>query len=234
MDNFLNNSAVLGIVISLVGYEIGLVLKRKYKYAIFNPLFISIIFVVSILLIFDIDYEVYNNSAKYITFLLTPTTICLAVPIYERLSTLKENYIAILAGIMAGVLTSLASIFAMSWAFRLSYKEFATLLPKSITTAIGMELSRELGGYVTITIITIIVTGILGSMCASGVCKLFGITDPVSKGVAIGTSAHVVGTSRAIEMGEIEGAISSLSIVIAALFTLIWASLFSNLYTLII
>ncbi len=230
MDNFFNSSVALGMVLSLVGYEIGLFLKKKLKYSIFNPLFISIIFVISILLLFDIEYEVYNESAKYITYLLTPTTICLAIPIYEKLSTLKENYLAILVGIMSGVLASLVSIFVMSWCFKLSYAEFATLLPKSITTAIGMELSREIGGYITITIITITITGIFGSMCAGYVCKMFNIISPVSRGVGIGTSAHVVGTSKALEMGEVEGAISSLSIVIAALFTLIWAPIFCHFY----
>lgn len=228
MNQLVMNSTTIGIVISIVGYEIGIYLKKKFKMAIFNPLLVSIIFVICILLVFRIDYESYNLSAKYLSYLLTPATVSLAIPLYQQLSLLKEHVLAILCGILSGVLTSLCSVWALSLVFRLSHEEYVTLLPKSITTAIGMGISDELGGYVTITVAVIIITGVLGNMCAESICKMAHITDPIAKGIAIGTSSHAIGTARAIEIGEIEGAMSSLSIVISGICTLIGTSIFAN------
>lgn len=226
MNNVFASSITAGIVLSLAGYEIGLLLKKKFKYALLNPLLISIIFVMGFLLIFKIDYENYNSSARYLSYLLTPATVSLAIPLYEQLELLKKNFKAIIIGIMSGVVTSLSTIFLLSVLFRLSHSEYVTLLPKSITTAIGIGLSEEMGGIVTITVATIIVTGVLGNIIAESLCKVFSIKNPISRGLAIGTSAHAVGTARAMEMGEIEGAMSSLAIVVAGLLTVIGASVF--------
>lgn len=228
MENIVLNSATLGVVISLLAYEIGLAARKKWKLPILNPLLISILLVIGILVLFRVDYESYNVSAQYLSYLLTPATVCLAIPLYIQLDVLKKNIAAILAGILSGVLASLGSIFAMAMAFGLSHREYVTLLPKSITTAIGMGVSEELGGYVTISVATIIITGVLGNIIAEAVCKLFRIRHAVSRGLAIGTAAHAIGTAKAMEMGEVEGAMSSLAIVVCGLCTVVGASVFAN------
>lgn len=230
MNNIMLNSATIGVVISLLAYQLGVFLKNKTKKAIFNPLLISIALVIILLLVFDIDYDSYNQSGKYLSYLLTPATVSLAIPLYQKLDLLKKNLPAVIVGITSGVLTSLLSVLLMSMLFGLTHAEYVTLLPKSITTAIGMGISEELGGYPTITVAVIIVTGIFGNMFAEGLCKLFRIKHPVSKGLAIGTSSHAMGTSKAIEMGQIEGAMSSLSIVVAGLLTVVLASVFAMFY----
>ena len=226
MNQMIINSTTIGVVISVMGYELGL--KRKFKSAIFNPLLISIIFVICCLLLFRVDYDNYNKSAQYLSYLLTPATVCLAIPLYQQIKLLKENVVAIFAGIISGVLTSLVCIFVFALIFNFGHEEYVTLLPKSITTAIGMGISEELGGYVTITVAVIIITGVLGNICGEAVCKIFKITNPVAKGIALGTSSHAIGTAKAMEMGEIEGAMSSLSIVIAGICTMVGASVFAN------
>lgn len=177
---------------------------------------------------FRVDYNNYNKSAQYLSYLLTPATVCLAIPLYQQIKLLKENMVAIFAGIISGVLTSLVCIFVFALIFNFGHEEYVTLLPKSITTAIGMGISEELGGYVTITVAVIIITGVLGNICGEAVCKIFKITNPVAKGIALGTSSHAIGTAKAMEMGEIEGAMSSLSIVIAGICTMVGASVFAN------
>ena len=173
MNQMIINSTTIGVVISVMGYELGLLLKRKFKPAIFNPLLISIIFVICCLLLFRVDYDNYNKSAQYLSYLLTPATVCLAIPLYQQIKLLKENVVAIFAGIISGVLTSLVFIFVFALIFNFGHEEYVTLLPKSITTAIGMGISEELGGYVTITVAVIIITGVLGNICGDAVCKIF-------------------------------------------------------------
>ena len=224
------SSATIGVVISLLAYFLGVFLKEKIKSGLFNPLLISIVLVIGFLLLFDIDYESYNHSAKYLSYLLTPATVCLAIPLYQKLQLLKKYPIAILVGITSGVVTSLASILGLSWLFKLSHQEFVTLLPKSITTAIGMGISEELGGYTSITAAVIILTGILGNLIGELVCKVFRIRHAISRGLAFGTSSHAIGTTKAMELGETEGAMSSLSIVVAGLLTVILASVFAMIY----
>lgn len=218
-----------GMAVSVLGYLLGLFLKQKWKLAIFNPLLISIVVVMIALTILDVDYESYNASAKYLSYLLTPATVCLAVPLYQQLHLLKQHVRAISLGILSGVLTSLGSVYLLSLLFKLDHQQYVTLLPKSITTAIGMGISEEAGGIVTITVAVIIVTGILGNMIAEAVCKLFGITEPIAKGIAIGSASHAIGTVKAMEMGEIEGAMSSLAIAVAGLCTVVFASFFAGL-----
>lgn len=228
MNEFIGNSLFFGVGISLLGYEIGMLLKKKFKLAIFNPLLVSILFVMLVLSIFHIGYGDYNEGAKYLSYLLTPATVCLAIPLYEQMEILKSNIKAIIIGIAAGVLTSLFSVFLLCLLFDFTHEQYVTLLPKSITTAIGMGVSEELGGIVTITVAVIIITGVFGGMMAETICKLFRITHPIAKGLSIGTSAHAVGTAKALEMGEIEGAMSSLSIAVAGLLTVVGASVFMN------
>lgn len=229
MNSLIQESVFFGIAISLFAYEIGLLVKRKLKKAIFNPLLIAVIVVILFLVIFHVDYETYNSGAKYISYLLTPATVCLAVPLYQQLHLLKKNAKAVILGISGGVITSLTCVFLLSKLFHLNHEQYVTMLPKSITTAIGMGAAEEMGGIVTITVSAIIITGIIGNVMAELICKMFRITDPVAKGIAIGTSAHAVGTAKALEMGEIEGAMSSLAIAVAGLLTVIMASFYANL-----
>ena len=221
MNNFLQNSVFFGVFISIITYEIGVLIKKKLKIAIFNPLLISMALIIIFLLIFHVDYDTYESGAKYLSYFLTPATVALAVPLYEQIEPLKKNWKAILAGIFAGAMTSALCVLVLSLIFKLSHKQYVTLLPKSITTAIGMGLSEELGGIVTITVAVIIVTGVIGNMFAENICKLFHISDPVAKGVGIGSASHAMGTSKAMEMGEIEGAMSSLSIAVSGLMTVV-------------
>lgn len=230
MNELFVNSTTIGVVISLLAYQIGTFLRNKTKKAIFNPLLVSVILVIAFLLLFKIDYENYNHSAKYLSYLLTPATVSLAIPLYEKLDLLKKHFGAIIIGILSGVLTSLVSIWGMSVLFGLSHSEYVTLLPKSITTAIGIGVSEELGGYVSITATSIIITGILGNIIGEFICKCFRINNAISKGLALGTSSHAIGTSKAMELGEVEGAMSSLSIVVAGLLTVVLASVFAMFY----
>ncbi|MDO5559900.1 MAG: LrgB family protein [Oscillospiraceae bacterium] len=225
---FFENSVFFGVTVSILAYGLGCFLKKKFRLAIFNPLLVSAAVTIVILLVSHIDYDVYYSGAKYLSWFLTPATVCLAVPLYQKLELLKRNFKAIFAGIFSGVITTLCSVLVMSMMFGLSHKEYATLLPKSITTAIGMGISEETGGYVTITVAVIIITGILGNVFASAVCRIFKITDPVAKGIAIGSSSHAIGTARALEMGETEGAMSSLSIAVSGLLTVVGASVFAQ------
>ena len=142
------------------------------------------------------------------------------------MNLLKKNIKAVILGIVSGVLASLVSVLALAWLFGLSHEEYVTLLPKSITTAIGMGVSEELGGIVTITVAVIIITGVLGNMIAEAVCRIARINEPIAKGLALGTSAHAIGTAKAMEMGEVEGAMSSLAIAVAGLLTVVGASVF--------
>ena len=228
MNNLAASSATIGFVICLVTYGLGVMIKNKFKKGFLNPLLLSIVFSMVIIKVLGIEYDTFNSSAKYLSYLLTPATVALAIPLYMQLDRLKKNIWAILIGITSGVLTSLSCILVMALAFRLDHETYVTLLPKSITTAIGMGVVEELGGYVTIAVAVIIVTGIIGNMAAEAVLKLFRITDPVAKGLAIGTCSHAVGTAKAMEIGEIEGAMSSLSIVVAGLLTVIGASVFAQ------
>lgn len=229
MKEALTQSVFFGVVISLLCYEIGLWVKKKTKLALANPLLIAVIIIVTFLLVFNVDYEAYQNGAKYISVFLTPATVSLAIPLYRQLELLKKYPKAIFGGIAAGVLTTMVSIFLMSLAFGLSHEQYVTLLPKSITTAIGMGVSEKMGGVVTITVVAISITGILGNIAAETVCRVFKIEEPIAKGLAIGTSSHALGTSKAMELGEVEGAMSSLSIVVAGIMTVAAVSVFANL-----
>ena len=230
MKEILCNSAYFGVTVSLIGYGAGIMLKKKFKYAFLNPLLISIIFVIGVVLLCGVDYESYENSAQYLSYLLTPATVCLAVPLYQQMTLLKKNLAAVACGILAGVLASLGSVLLLAFLFGLEHDVYVTLLPKSITTAIGMGVSEELGGLVTITVAVIIVTAVIGNVIGEAVCKLFRIYEPIAKGLALGTSSHAIGTAKALEMGEVEGAMSSLAIAVAGLLTVIGASVFAGFY----
>ena len=225
-EKIMMDSSYLYVLVTFIAYEIGLIVKKKTG---LNALLVAILLVGAFVLVLGIDVSTYQAKTTYISYFLTPATICLAIPLYEQMELLKKNLKAILIGIISGVITSLSSITILSLLFKLSHQELVSLLPKSITTAIGMGVSEELGGLVSLTVGAIIMTGVLGAVIAPFVLKLFHITHPIAKGIGIGSAAHAIGTSKAMELGEVEGAMSSLSIVISGLLTVILAPIVVSL-----
>lgn len=225
----LQESLYFGFVLSLLAYSFGVWLKRRLRWAILNPLLVSVTLVILCLKAAGINYDTYNQSAEFISYLLTPATVCLAVPMYRQIDLLKQNLAAVVVSIASGVITGAASIFSMCLIFKLEHVHYVTLLPKSVTTAIGMGISEEAGGIVAITVACIVVTGIFGNIIAEALFKLFRIRNPIARGLALGTSAHAIGTAKALELGETEGAMSSLSIAVAGILTVVVVPLISEL-----
>ena len=228
MKELLESSVFVGVMISLASYGLGIWLRKKTGLSFMNPLLISIILVISFLLLTGVDYQTYAKGADVISYLLTPATICLAVPLYQQFNLLKKNWKSVVAGIVSGVVSSLVCILLLALLFKFDHQTYVTFLPKSITTAIGMGVSQELGGYVSLAVVVIVITGVLGNVIAEGVLKLFRIEEPIAKGIAIGSSSHAVGTAKAMEIGQTEGAMSSLSIVVCGLLTVVGASIFAQ------
>lgn len=228
MKELLESSVFVGVMISLASYGLGIWLRKKTGLSFMNPLLISIILVISFLLLTGVDYQTYAKGADVISYLLTPATICLAVPLYQQFNLLKKNWKAVIAGIVSGVVSSLVCILLLALLFKFDHQTYVTFLPKSITTAIGLGVADELGGYVSLAVVVIVITGVIGNVIAEGVLKVFKIEEPIAKGVAIGSSSHAVGTAKAMEIGQIEGAMSSLSIVVCGLLTVVGASIFSH------
>lgn len=225
----IRESVFFGAFLSISTYILGDVLKRKFKSPIFNPLLISSAVTIAVLALLNMNYEDYSASGKYLSFFLTPATVCLAIPLYEQFELLKKNAAAIIIGITSGVLTSCLSVLAMALIMKFSHEEYATFLPKSVTTPIGIGISEQIGGYIGVTAAIIVITGILGNLIADVIFKLFRIKEPVAQGIALGSSAHILGTAKAFELGEIQGAISSLSVVTAGILTVLAANLFAGI-----
>lgn len=228
MNEFFKDSLFAGVALSLLGYEIGSFLKKKFKMGLFNPLLISIIITMIVLKVGKVDYATYNSQAKVLSWLLTPATVCLAIPLYEQMELLKKNIAAVIAGLVTGGVTSMTTVFVIAIICKMTHKEYVTLLPKSITTAIGMGVSEELGGYVTITVAVIVITGVLGNIFGELILKIFKIKEPISKGLALGAASHAIGTAKAMELGEIEGAMSGLAIAVSGIITVALAPLFAT------
>lgn len=219
--NAIINSPLFGILLTLVTFEIGVTISKKFKYSFLNPLLIANILIVGFLLFTGISLESYNVGGDYISVMLSPATVVLAVPLYRQISKLKQFWKPILAGIFAGSLTSLACVIVVSKLVGLSETLMLSLLPKSITIPMGSVVSAQIGGIPPVTIIAITITGITGTVSAPAVCRFCRIKHKVAQGIAIGTASHALGTTRAMEMGEVQGAMSSLSIGVAGLFTAI-------------
>jgi predicted murein hydrolase (TIGR00659 family) len=218
------SSPIFGVMLSAITFEIGIVLYNRTKSSLFNPLLISQILIIVILSAFNISYNDYNIGGQVISFFLVPSTVILAVPLYKKIKLLKSNAIPIIGGIIVGSISGIVSIILLSKLFKLDSILVFSLVPKSITTPIGMEVSKQIGGIPAVTVAAIVITGILGSIIAPYVCKIFKITDKIAVGIAIGTSSHAVGTAKALEIGEVEGAMSGLAIGIAGLVTVLLAA----------
>ena len=221
MTELLENISLFPLVLTFGAYQLGLWCQRKWKSPLLNPILIAVVLVVGFVLLLGIDLQVYQTGTQSISWLLTPATVCLALPLYKQIRLLKKHLAGIFVGIFSGTVVSLLCILGMCKLFSLDHSLTVSLLPKSITTAMGMVLSEQSGGIGALTAAAIIVTGILGNLTGAALCKLFRITHPIAQGVALGTASHVVGTSRANEMGEIQGAVSSLSLAVAGVLTVV-------------
>lgn len=219
-------SPYFGIILSVVCYEIGLFISRKLKTPLANPLFIAILLIALVLKVFHIPMEAYREGANLITLFLAPATAALAVPIYKNLQTIKYNLKPILLGTMAGSLSSILVVFTLCKFFRLDETLTASMLTKSVTTPIAISITEQLGGIVPIAIAAVIATGTIGAIAAPFMIKLFHIKEPIAQGLGIGTCSHAMGTTKAIEMGELQGAMSGIAIGLAGFFTVFWAFLF--------
>lgn len=216
------------LFITLFVFYSAIKIKNKCNLSIFNPLLVSIIVMIIFLKIVGMPTELYSRNTEILMYLLTPATICLALPLYQNLHLLEQYWKALFAGISAGVISNLIIIYLLAKAFRLSYKEFVTILPKSITSAISLAISEELGGNVTVTILVVVITGVMGNVLADGIFYRMKLKNKMAKGVALGTSAHVIGTAKAMEYGEAEGGMASLAIVISGILTVIIISIFTR------
>ena len=219
MNEWFRDSVFFGLFLSLFAYWIGVKIKARFKWTILNPLLIAIVLCVICLVAGDISYETFDQGAQYLSYLLTPATVCLALPMYRQLKVLKENWLPVLVGVLSGCAVTLGLVLACGWFLKMEQTLTVSLLPKSITTAIAIGVTEELNGISAVTVAAVIITGIMGAVTAGGVFKLFRIEEPVAQGLACGTSAHAIGTTKALEMGEIQGAMSSLAIVASGLVT---------------
>ena len=220
-------SPYFGVVLSIFMYQVGIIISRKIQNPIANPLLIAVILIIAFLKLFDIPMEAFNKGGDLINLFLAPATAALAVPIYKNLQILKANLKPILAGTIVGSFASMAVVFGLCKLFGLDHTLTASLLSKSVTTPIAMGVTEQLGGIVPIGIAAVIFTGITGSIIAPFMVKLFRVEDPVAQGVGIGTCSHAVGTTRAIAMGELQGAMSGIAMGLAGFFTVLWAFLFA-------
>lgn len=220
---------IFALLISILAYEIGIFINKKTKIALFNPLMLAILMVIGLLILLKIPLEDYKRGGDFISMFLTLATVILAVPLYKNINSLKKDYIAIIGGVLVGSLTAIISIWLLGKAFNLPKELLASLIPKSITTPLGIELATQLKGIPSVTVAAIIITGIVGAVFAQTILKVFRISDKTAKGIAIGTSAHALGTTKAVEMGETEGAMSGLAIGLAGLVTVIIATIMYNL-----
>ena len=230
MDSIVQSSAYFGFFITLFGYWVSTQIAKRMRSTLCNPLLLTIIFIIAFLKLTDISYASYDNGAKYINYFLTPSTVCLAVPLYRQLKLLKEYAGAILISIMSGTAACAIMIFGLAKLFLLENSIYASLVPKSITTAIALGMSEELGGLSAVTVMAVFVTGILGAVIANTVFKIFKIEDPVAQGLAMGTASHAIGTSKALELGEIQAAMSSLAIAVTGILTVIVGPIVAGFY----
>lgn len=225
----LESIEVFPVILTLAAFQIGRACQKKWKLPIFNPTLIGMVLVILFVLLFGMDPEGYSSGTKLIFWLMTPATISLAVPMYEQFQVLKKSLKAVLAGVCAGALSCMLMIVAVSLLLKFDRSILVSLMPKSVTTAIGMSLSEMFGGMGGVTVAAIIITGIGGNMMGPALCKLFGITDEVAQGVAFGTAAHVIGTAKANELSQLTGAASSLSLVVAGLLTAVFMPMLAGL-----
>lgn len=221
MNEILGQSVFFGIVITLVCYEIGRFLAGKFKSPFLNPLLVAAVLIMVFLGVFQVDYEVYAKGADFISMFLTPVTVCLAVPLYRQMQKLKENWLAVIVSILCGCLAHVLIIVGISMLLKIDKVLMASVLPKSVTTAIALGVSNEVGGIGAVTIIGVMIAGVFGATLGPLCLKIGKIKEPVARGLAVGSASHAVGTSKMLEEGEVQGAMSSLAIVVTGILTVI-------------
>lgn len=228
MAELIQSVGVWGVVVTLGAFALGTWLNKKTGQALFNPLLLGSIFVMVFLSLVQVPFAAYKESVSFLSYLLLPATVSLAIPLYEQWMVLKKNALAVICGIAAGSVTSMLCVVAVSWWLQLDPVFAASLMPKSVTTAIGTEVAVELGGIGSLAGAVIVLTGIVGNLSAAALCRICRLHDPVARGVAIGTGSHAVGTARALQMGRVEGAVSSLSIAVAGVLTAALCPILAN------
>lgn len=241
LNTYIASNDFFGIILCYVTFKLGQIISKKTKIALFNPLLLGIIFSIIFLKITGITYENFNRGGRYISFLIGPTTVALVVALYRNIDKIKKNFLPIVVGVLVGSIVAVASAFLLSKVFNFDDKLTISMMPQSVTTPIAKSLTEEyissFGGdettvntYAAVTAVTVILRGVFGAVIAPIVVKVFKVKDPVARGIGIGTASHAVGTSKAIEMGEVEGAMSGLSIAIAGVFTVVLMPLFVGLF----
>ena len=228
MSELIQSISVWGVTVTLAAFALGSWINKKTGQAIFNPLLLGSIFVIIFLSLVQIPVSEYKKSVQIISYLLLPATVSLAVPLYEQWQIMRKNALAVLCGIAAGSVTSMLSVLAIGAVLKLDPALTVSMMTKSVTTAIGVEVAAELGGIASLAGAMIVLTGILGNLSASALCRIAGLHDSVARGVAIGTGSHAVGTARALQMGPVEGAVSSLSIAVAGVLTAVICPILAN------
>lgn len=221
MKEVIINSIYFGAGLSLVCYSLGLVIRKHVPSELCNPLLLASIFVIVILKVFQIDYDVYNNGASHITALMQPATVCLAVPLFKQIQALKKNIGAILISIFCGCISHVIVVIGLGMLFGVDHALIASILPKSVTTPIALGISSEIGGIEAVTVIGVVIAGMMGAIVAPTIYKIFKIKEPVAQGLGLGAASHAVGTSKAVELGETQAAMGSLAIVVTGVMTVI-------------
>lgn len=223
MIDLIANSSYFGATITILMFVIASFINKKWQNPFTTPLFLATVFVIAVLLSFNIPYAMYNASAKYLTYFLVPVTVCFAVPMYRQLPLLKKHIYSILFAMFVGVMASVLSVCIIVIVLGLSDIIARSLVSISVTTALAIGITQKLGGVVSLTVSAVIITGILGASVSDKLCKWARIKNPISRGLAIGNAAHAAGTVKAMEMGKIEGSFSSLAIVLSGLMTAVVA-----------
>lgn len=222
MNDLVKESIFFGVYLTIASYQFGVFLQKKWKLSIFNPLLIATCCIITILVMCKIDYESYKKGGEYIQFFLTPVTVCLALPMYRQIRILKNHFSAIFISILCGVMSHAFVVVLLGRILSLKDNLVLSILPKSITTPIALGISQEINGIEVVTIIAVVSAGIVGSALGPAILKVFHIEEPIAQGLGIGTSSHAIGTSKAMELGELQGAMSSLAIVVTGVMTVIF------------
>ncbi len=229
MNYFFSTSLFLGAASTIVAFELGGLISRRFKSPISNQFFLAVVILVTMMALLDVSYESYSYSAKFLNYLSTPATVCFAIPLYRKLDELKDHWIPIAVSILVGVIINMTTIYLLSLILGLSDSEYASLLPKHTTAPISVPLSREYGGINNFTILAVMISGVGGNAMADGLMRFCKIKDEVSKGVALGSTSHSIGTAKALQMGQTEGAMSALSASVTGIVTVFAGPLFVTL-----
>lgn len=215
IDHLLETTKYLGLFISLGAFMIGLKLNKKYPYAFMNPLLIGTVLVIGLMLALDIEVTVYQKSAQILSDLLTPATICLAVPVYRQFKILRENSWVVLISCLAGMISGLVTIVGLAFILRMSGTTTLSTLARSITMAIALDTTELIGGVAGIIVAGVIFAGIFGTVVSGLIFRIFKIEEPIAKGLALGAASHAMGTAESLKTSELQGAMSSLAMVVS-------------------